>query len=617
MEEPQISLVDRRCLEAFKFLGKALGQMSLYKIGHPSVAVMLKSAEDQLNEVIAQTPGGEVSFIVDGQQLVANGRIVGQMQQLPSALTGVFARFKLNSITFKAGFSSEELAAFCELAASRPDGQATDPKAFLSGRGVSHVVLNEALYSKVVTAPKPTTPPAATGPAPAAAVSAAAAAEFQGKTLDETIQALIDKAVPDPQDRSAIYQQVMDLLKRDIQHRIDEITKTLRQEKHMLENEQSRTQTVLQNFAEGMIMVDEQGKILMMNQAAEQIYGSPLSQIVGQPLVDKTTEEAVITLAAEISTPKDRPVSKEVKLAGGEEVQRTLRSAGAVVQNESGKVVGMVSSLSDAAKYKEVQRMQREFVAHVTHELRAPLSSIRAALEIVQGEVRGKIDEEQDRMLTTALKNSDRLGEMINSILDFSKIESGQMTVYPKKADAEKIGRESVDSLAPWAVKKRITLSLTTDPELPAIMADSQRTIQVLINLISNAIKFTPVGGRISVSVRRSPGSPTSSSEKFIEFSVADTGCGIKREDHKKIFEKFVQIAAGDKHVGGTGLGLAIAKALVHLQAGRMWVESEEGKGATFIFTLPLYVPPKEPGATAPRAQAQPQRWWKRLLGIR
>jgi signal transduction histidine kinase len=134
--------------------------------------------------------------------------------------------------------------------------------------------------------------------------------------------------------------------------------------------------------------------------------------------------------------------------------------------------------------------------------------------------------------------------------------------------------------------------------------------VQVLINLLSNAIKFTPPKGRIRLNV-----APGADPAKFVQFSVSDTGPGIAKADQQKVFQKFVQIAAGEKHVGGTGLGLAIAKAFVHLQRGQMWIESDLGQGATFLFTVPVYVPPPEEKAARPKPKPLP--WWKRLLGYR
>ena len=389
----------------------------------------------------------------------------------------------------------------------------------------------------------------------------------------------------------------------------------LKREKKTVENEAVRTTNVISNMVEGVVVVDDQGKILMMNPAAEQIYGSALSQTAGKGLAEKVSDQFIVTMASEISTPNDRDVSREVKVSGADETRRTLKASSAVVQTEAGKIVGMVTALPDAVKHKELQKMQRDFIAHVTHELRAPLSSIRAALEIIQGEFGAKMEDEETRMLTTALKNSDRLADMINSILDFSKLESGQMTVYPKPCEPGVIAQEAVDSLQPWAQKKRITLVLEAPGGLPSVESDAPRTIQVLVNILSNALKFTPAGGRITVKLaRRLEGNKT-----FVEFSVADTGPGIPKSEQSRVFEKFVQIAAGETHIGGTGLGLSIAKALVHLQKGKMWLESEPGQGATFLFTLPVQTTQTD-GAISARLQAgraATSPWWKKMLGLK
>jgi PAS domain S-box-containing protein len=576
--------------------------MSLYKIGHPAVAATLKIAEDQLVALLGQTQTGELIYSIDAEKLIVNGRIIGTTGQLPPQVTAFFTRFKLQSLTFKKGVATAELAAFCELAATRPDGSVVaDPQAYIAAKGITHIVFSEAVYAKMS--------------------EEALVAVIEQRSLDEIVQALIGTAITDPKAQRKAYEKVNQLLQEDIQKRIDEVVTPLKVEKTMVANEAARAQSVVQNMVEGVVMVDEQGKILMMNPAAEQVYGASLAQMAGQHIAAKAGEEHLVTLANELTTPGDRTISPEVAVTGEGDTKKTIKAAGAVVQTQDGKVVGMVSSLTDVSKHKELQRMQRDFIAHVTHELRAPLSSIRAALEILQGEVAGKIQEDETRMLNTALKNSDRLADLINSILDFSKLESGQMQVYPKRWEPAQIAKEAGDSLTAWASKKRIALTVEAAEDLPAVNADPQRTVQVIINLLSNAIKFTPVGGKITVRVTppaAAAGGSFGAENRFVQFAVSDTGAGIAKADQKKIFEKFVQIAAGEMHVGGTGLGLAIAKALIHLQGGKMWVESDLGKGATFFFTLPVFsgkegAPQTTPVPTA--AAAAP--WWKKLLGLK
>jgi PAS domain S-box-containing protein len=588
-----------QAVEALKTLGKTIGQMALYKVGHPAVAAMLDEAQRQLAEAIAQA-GGELVLTIDDENVVVSGRVVAAAKDLPGGVSAVFTRFKLASLTFKPGVTHDDLASFCELASPRAGGaEIADPAKFLAERGVSNVALNEARYTKTDHGSAELSAAAreAAGGKPVEGI-------LQARSVDRTIEALVERAVPDAAQRAAVLAKVMELVKQDIERRIAEVTSDLTREKKVLENDQQRTSSVLQNLVEGVVMVDDEGKILMMNAAAEQLYGATLAEVAGMPLTAKAGDDAVITMSADLTSPADRAISQEIKVAGSEDLRRAFKRSGAVVQNVEGKVVGMVTQLADVAKQKELDRMQRDFVAHVTHELRAPLSSIRAALEILQGEVMGKISEVEQRMIQTAIKNSDRLADLISTILDFSKIESGQMTVVPKKSDAEKIARDAVDSLAAWAAKKRLNLSLISAAQLPPVMADPSRTMQVLVNFMSNAIKFTPVGGTITV--RAAPDG------RFVRFSVVDTGPGIAKKDHGRVFEKFVQTDSAIGHAGGTGLGLTIAKALIEMQGGKIGVDSELGRGATFWFLLPVYT--GEPQVTPPPKSGK-RAWFKRLLG--
>lgn len=580
---------DRECLEAVKTLGKTLGQLSLYKVGHPAVTEALKNAEGHLAQAMGQTEQGDLLLAIDQDKLISNGRIIGATASLPSHFNAFYNRFKLNSLTFKTGLSVDELASFCELYSSRPDSPAAaKPKEYLEGRGVTHIVLNEAVYTKKG--------------------EEALLRAMAEKSLDETIRILVGNAINDPKKYDLVYSKVTELIRTDIEKRVEEVAGPLRRERNLLKNEQSRTQHVLTGMAEGVVIVDEEGRVLMMNPAAEDIYGASLSQVAGLPLGQKAGESHLVTLASEIDTPGDRPIKAEISSQAIDETRRTIKSATAVVQNESGKVVGMVSTLTDVAKHKEIQKKEREFIAHVTHELRAPLASIKAALDIIQEESTGTMPEEQGRMLKTAISNSDRLELLINGILDFSKIESGQMTVYPKPCEPAHMAQEAADGMKPWALKRQIEIVMALEPSLPIVMADWQRTIQVMVNLISNAIKFSPKAGKITIGVSRA----YNGKDRSVRFSVKDMGPGIPASEHNKIFEKFVQIASGEMHVGGTGLGLAIAKALIHLQNGKLWLESEPGKGATFIFSLPA----QEDKEVIPLPVKAPKPWWKHLLGI-
>ena len=633
---------EKQSLEALQAIGKALGQIALYKVGHPAVAATLTSARENLEAVLSLIPNGEMIVSFDQHKIIANGRQIGVGSQLPNAILNCYNRFKLTSLTFRSGLTHQELAAFCELSGLRADASAAaDPRGFLTQRGVTHLTLNEAVYLKADGESGPEVGGGGSGGSSAGSggssddghgVGSGADAQhdvgggasendemrgindaIQSGSMERTLRALVEKSTPNPALRDSVVKQVMKLLENDMARRVDEVTRPLRREIQTIENEAVRSTSVIQNMVDGVVVVDDEGKILMMNPAAEQIYGETLDKSAGKPITEKSSNQFVVTLAADLQTPDDRDIDKSVKITGDDDTKKTLRSSSAVVQTEEGKVVGVVTSLPDAAKHRELQKIQRDFVSHVTHELRAPLSSIRAALEIVQSEYGMNMQSEEARMIGTALSNSDRLAEMINGILDFSKIESGQMTVHTKPTAPLSIVKQAVESLQPWAQKKQLELKFGVPDGMPMVDADASRTVQILVNLISNAIKFTPPKGRIAVVANRR----VEDSGNFIEFAVWDTGPGIPKADQERIFEKFAQIASGEAHVGGTGLGLSIAKALVHVQKGRMWLESELGEGSRFYFTLPVHTAQSvEAAAIRSKPVVVERPWWKKLFGI-
>lgn len=604
--EHAASAFDGQCLEALAALGKTVVQLGLYGAEHPSVLETLQGAEALIGQALAASPRGELVFAKDQDKWLVNGRIIGLVKQVGGPVSILIDRHKLSSLTLKAGLTAKDLIAICELAALGHDSPA-DAQGFLNERGISNILFNEAVYAEVGPDGKPALPPGSEGE-PAAAVdpNEGLQKQIEGQTLENSISVLVKKVARDANEEYLLFKLIMEQLRRDIEKNVTEATLVVRKEKGVVEFERARTENILDNVGAGAIIIDETGKILMMNPAAEEIYGAKLADLAGKPISTTSDAKHVVALAAEIEASIDKPLNKDIEVRGADDTKRLIRSSWAIVKNETGRVVGMVLALTDLAAHKKVEKMEQEFVAHMTHELRSPLSSIQAGLELLMRSYKGKIDEQQNAMFAACVANVKRLSSLVNNILDFSKIESGQMTVYPKPVEPVKMASLAVDSLVPWATKKELNLSLSADVRLPEVLADSDRTVQVLVNLISNALKFTPKGGRIVVTAAVAPADV----DRFVTFAVRDNGCGIPAADRERVFEKFAQVN-NPANVGGTGLGLPIAKSMVELQGGRMWLESAEGKGTVFYFTLPIYVPA---GAPAPAVDERP--WWKRLLGL-
>ncbi|MBF0595189.1 MAG: hybrid sensor histidine kinase/response regulator [Candidatus Omnitrophica bacterium] len=225
---------------------------------------------------------------------------------------------------------------------------------------------------------------------------------------------------------------------------------------------------------------------------------------------------------------------------------------------------------------------QKGFTSTVSHELRTPLASIKMAVDMVLAGTTGEINANQKKFLSKAKDNVDRLNRLINDILDLSKLETGRMPLKLMTGDLHEVIREVIEMQAAIAVEKGIFLNLEPAADLPMAAFDKDRLIQVLSNLIANALKFTDKGG-VTVATAFMP------EHNEVRVAVRDTGLGIQQADFPKLFQKFQQLGdAGERRAGGTGLGLAICLEIVTRHGGRIWVESTYGEGSCFYFTLPI-----------------------------
>lgn len=227
-------------------------------------------------------------------------------------------------------------------------------------------------------------------------------------------------------------------------------------------------------------------------------------------------------------------------------------------------------------------RAKSDFLANVSHELRTPLNAVLGFSEIMRDGMVGPVTDEQKEYLTDIMESGQHLLDLINDILDLSKVEAGKMELEPSEFDFRELVERSLIMFKEKAFKHKMEAGYEAGDEIGTVVADERRLKQVLFNLLSNAFKFTPDGGRITVRARLIPG-------EQIECSVEDSGIGIKEEDIPRLFKPFEQLEATlTKEHGGTGLGLALCKRIVELHGGRIWVESEFGKGSRFKFTFPL-----------------------------
>ena len=289
--------------------------------------------------------------------------------------------------------------------------------------------------------------------------------------------------------------------------------------------------------------------------------------------------------AGDMSLSLDLKTGDEIEILAEEfnKMTQNLRQAYAGLERRVAERTQELAVAND--RLKELDRLKSDFVSNVSHELRTPLTAIKGAVDLVLREVPGPLNEKQTHYLTRVRSNTQHLAGLISDLLDLSKIEEGKIEFKATRVSLAGLVRDVVETLRPMAAEKPIALDVAVPEPSILVWADRDKVTQVLMNLIGNAIKFTPPNGMVGVSAE-------SDSKGWVRVSIRDSGAGIPTSEQEKIFEKFYQVAEnGGPKPKGTGLGLAISKALIELHGGKIWVESDLHRGSVFSFTLPISAP--------------------------
>ncbi len=336
--------------------------------------------------------------------------------------------------------------------------------------------------------------------------------------------------------------------------------------------EKARLTGVLGAMADGVIMTDAGGDIVLANRAAGELFGFKAENAGGRPVIEVVHEyEVDEILKTCLKTNKEQTAQFESGTG-----RRFLRAIAVPLRNQ-GRSGGALILFQDLTELRNLQTMRRDLVGNISHELRTPIAGIKAMAETL---LKGAIDEKGvARDFVSRIENeADRLSQMVAELTQLSRIETGQAELKMETVNFNALVDEAVAEINPLAEKQQVTLVKQLSPDLPEVRADGDRIRQTIVNLVHNGIKFNRPGGSVTVS--------TAYDDKSVTVSVADTGIGISRSDLSRIFERFYK-ADKARTGGGSGLGLAIAKHTVQAHGGDIRARSEEGKGSTFIFTLP------------------------------
>ena len=342
---------------------------------------------------------------------------------------------------------------------------------------------------------------------------------------------------------------------------------------------QQTTEAAIDSLYDPVIVTDSGGCVTKLNPAAEEIFGHDLEN-KGKHIADVAGDSRIAGAVAEAIN-SQRPVAAEgmasILPLGVDGNRRAFRLRTTPMRDTDKHLLGAVTLMEDITHLRELDQLKSDFIATASHELRTPLTSVQMGVHLLLEGAAGELNAKQTEILGACREDCERLDTLMRDLLDLSKIESGEAQPQLESITPHDLIRDSVAELRPQVETKGLEFLVTVPSNLPRVMADRSQIHRVLINLVTNALRYTKQGAiKIIVDTRAA----------YVAFSVADTGQGIPSEYLPHIFDKFVQVPKAA--TGGAGLGLAISRLIVQSHGGQISVQSDLGRGSTFTFTLPI-----------------------------
>ncbi|WP_379091205.1 ATP-binding protein [Pedobacter sp. UC225_65] len=353
----------------------------------------------------------------------------------------------------------------------------------------------------------------------------------------------------------------------------------------LLKSEKQRIETIIEHMQDAIIGLNEKQEVLFLNKVAKQLLDLNSVQAIGKSAAELSQKNELLRRVL-AENPGDEPLKI---YANEKESYFLLENREITIPNfeepnedtviSTGKSAGKVYILKNITKFKELDEAKTNFIATVSHELKTPLSSIKMSLKLLNDERVGTMNEEQTQLVTHIKEDSERLLKITSELLDLAQVETGNLQLNVVQTNPQQIVGLALDVVNFQAQQLEIQLELISKNNLPNIHADVQKTAWVLVNFLSNALRYSPSKSKIIIQVIEQG--------QFIEFSVKDFGKGIEEKHQKRLFDRYYQVPTDGQNKSGSGLGLAISKDFIEAENGKIWVESAIGSGSRFCFSLP------------------------------
>lgn len=363
------------------------------------------------------------------------------------------------------------------------------------------------------------------------------------------------------------------------------ILEDVNEERSITMIEKEKLSRILQSIGDGVFVIDRDKKIIMFNRVAEEISGFLTGEVIGRRydqslkfvLEDGQPSQIIDRV---FLTKRTLEMTNHTVLINKRGKGVPIADSAAPIMDKDGEIIGCIVVFRDVTREREIDRQKSEFVSVASHQLRTPLTSMKWFLEMILDGDAGKLTKEQEDLLKQVFESNERMIDLVNKLLNISRIESGRVKVSPVPTDINQLTDSVIKEMTPLIKAKKLRFEKRM-AGLPQIKVDPKLIRQAFDNLLSNAIKYTGEGGKLGLTAEKR--------KKDILFTVRDEGMGIPKKQQNKIFNKFFRADnAVVKETEGTGMGLYVAKSIVELSGGEIWFKSEEGKGTSFFFTLPL-----------------------------
>jgi PAS domain S-box-containing protein len=370
-------------------------------------------------------------------------------------------------------------------------------------------------------------------------------------------------------------------------------TSELAQKVEELEAQQAKEEAIFESIGEGLVVTGNAGNIVLMNKYAEELLDLKQQETIGKKLLDMVSlyDEEANPVSKEhnpltaVLEQGEKITSKFILVKKNDEKINIGMTSTPVMQHDAHShketIIGSITTIRDITKQQQVDRMKTEFISLASHQLRTPLAAIKWFIEMLLGGDAGPLNDEQKELAQNVQDSTDRMIELVNALLNISRMEAGKITIAPTPTDLKDLVETTIKELQVKIIERKQKLTVHIDESLPKVEIDPQLIRQVYMNLLTNASKYTPEGGEISVEITRKGDEVLS--------EVKDNGYGIPKDQQDKLFRRFFRARNINKvETDGSGLGLYLIKAIIASSGGKIWFESEEKKGTTFWFSLPL-----------------------------